>query len=174
LLSSDAAAEERDPENFDPTVNLRGNILAFVPSYQCVDVRLDYNSINLPVFTCSSRDYIRIKGKLSSFFVDLYSSPALGQVKGDGEPTCFTNPEDTGIPALQQWCHQLTIASRERSARNFFTQLRTFVTSVESYIHGITDVTAADREFLRQRWESNDIYGQTVDMKGVALQLAQV
>ncbi|KAL9712639.1 hypothetical protein Ac2012v2_003876 [Leucoagaricus gongylophorus] len=133
----DAAAEERDPENFDPTVNLRGNILAFVPSYH--------------------RDYIRIKG----------------QVKGDGEPTCFTNPEDTGIPALQQWCHQLTIASRERSARNFFTQLRTFVTSVESYIHGITDVTVADREFLRQRWESNDIYGQTVDMKGVALQLAQ-
>ena len=106
--------------------------------------------------------------------VNPYSSFALGQVKGDGEPTCFTNPEDTGIPALRQWCHQLTVASRERSARNLFTQLKIFVTSVESYIHGMTDVTAADREYLRQKWESNDIYGETVNMNGMAVQLAQV
>lgn len=138
----DAAAEERDPDNFDPAVNLR-----------------DYSSINLPVFTCSSRDYVRVKG----------------QVKGDGEPTCFTNTEDTGIPALQRWCHQLTVASRERSARTFFAQLRVFITGVESYIQGITGVTVTDRESLRQRWESNDygIYDQATGMKGVAPELVQ-
>ena len=80
----EAAAEEDDPENFDPSKQIR-----------------DYAKIDLPVFTCSSRDYIRLKG----------------QVKGDGEPSCFSNVEDTGIPELQQWCHQLTIASRERAAR---------------------------------------------------------
>lgn len=38
----------------------------------------------------------------------------------------------------------------------------------------MTDVTAADREYLRQKWESNDIYGETVNMNGMAVQLAQV
>jgi hypothetical protein len=41
----DADAEQRNPDTFDPTLNRR-----------------DYDQIDLPVFTCSSRDYIRIKG----------------------------------------------------------------------------------------------------------------
>ncbi|EAU84723.2 hypothetical protein CC1G_00242 [Coprinopsis cinerea okayama7 len=117
----DAAAEERDPDNFDPSVNLR-----------------DYAAIDLPVFTCSSRDYVRLKG----------------QVKGDGEPSCFSNVRDTGIPDLQAWCHQLTIASRERGVRNFMTQLALFAKSVQSYVDGINDVTAADRALLQEKWES--------------------
>ncbi|KAJ2931653.1 hypothetical protein H1R20_g5445, partial [Candolleomyces eurysporus] len=117
----ETAAEERDPENYDPSRQIR-----------------DYDAIDLPVFTCSSRDYVRLKG----------------QVKGDGEPTCFSNVEDTGIPAVQQWCHQLTIASRERAARNFLTHLSTFAKSVQSYVQGIGDVTAVDREELREKWES--------------------
>ncbi|KAH7922469.1 hypothetical protein BV22DRAFT_1106623 [Leucogyrophana mollusca] len=117
----DAAAEERDPEAFDPNVNLR-----------------NYDEIDLPVFTCSSRDYVRLKG----------------QVKGDGEATCFSNVEDTGIPALQQWCHQLTVSSRERAARNFLSRLKAFSTSVRVYVEGIGDVTAVDREELREKWES--------------------
>lgn len=118
----DAAAEQRDPDGFDPTVNLR-----------------DYDAIDLPVFTCSARDYVRIKG----------------QVKGDGDPTCFTKPEDTGIPELQEWCHHLTVSSRERAARAFLTHLKAFATQVKSYVQGIGDVTAADREALREKWESN-------------------
>ncbi|KAF8897466.1 hypothetical protein BD779DRAFT_1432811 [Infundibulicybe gibba] len=117
----DASAEERDPTNFNPTMNLR-----------------NYDEIDLPVFTCSSRDYVRLKG----------------QVKGDGEPSCFSNIKDTGIPDLQQWCHQLTISSRQRAARAFLSQLKTFSTSIQSYVQGIGDVTAVDRETLRQKWES--------------------
>lgn len=77
-----------------------------------------------------------------------------GQVKGDGDPTCFSNVDDTGIPALQQWCHQLTIASRERAARNFLTHLSTFAKSVRSYVQGVGDVTPCDRTELRKKWES--------------------
>jgi hypothetical protein len=77
-----------------------------------------------------------------------------GQVKGDGDPSCFSNVDDTGVPALQQWCHQLTIASRERAARGFLTHLSTFAKSVQSYVQGIGDVTAADRTELREKWES--------------------
>lgn len=99
----------------------------------------DYDEIDLPVFTCSARDYVRIKG----------------QVKGDGDPTCFTKPADTGIPALQDWCHHLTVSSRERAARNFLAHLKTFANSVKTYVQGIGDVTAADREALREKWESD-------------------
>ncbi|KAJ8590321.1 hypothetical protein M405DRAFT_897528 [Rhizopogon salebrosus TDB-379] len=117
----DAAAEERNPDSFDPTQSLR-----------------NYDEIDLPVFTCSSRDYVRI----------------TGQVKGDGDPSCFSNFEDTGIPALQQWCHQLTVSGRSRTAKQFHTHLKTFANSVQVYVNGIGDVTAADREALRDKWES--------------------
>ncbi|KAK0490958.1 hypothetical protein IW261DRAFT_1434849 [Armillaria novae-zelandiae] len=119
----DVAAEERDPDNFNPSVNIR-----------------DYDTIDLPVFTCSSRDYVRL----------------TKQVDGDGEPTCFSNIDDTGIPALQQWCHALTLSSRERSARTFLAQLQTFSVSIQTYVNGISGVTATDREALRSKWESTN------------------
>lgn len=110
----------------------------------------DYEAIDLPVFTCSARDYVRIKG----------------QVKGDGDPSCFAKPDDTGIPALQEWCHHLTVASRERAARNFLTHLKTFANSVKTYVQGIGDITAADREALRAKWESD--LGDEEDDPGMA------
>lgn len=80
-----------------------------------------------------------------------------GQVKGDGETACFSNAKDTGIPALQKWCHQLTVSSRERAARNFLAHIKTFATSVQSYVQGIGDVTVIDRESLREKWESGNL-----------------
>ncbi len=62
--------------------------------------------------------------------------------------------EDTGIPDLQKWCHQLTISSRERAVRTFFAHLKTFAQSVQTYVKGVGDVTAIDREALREKWES--------------------
>jgi hypothetical protein len=96
-VSVDSAAEERDPDSFDPSVNLR-----------------DYGAIDLPVITVSSRDYVRIRG----------------QVAGDGDPNCFVGVADTGIPELQDWTRELTVASRERAARNFLVHLGTFARQV--------------------------------------------
>jgi len=79
-----------------------------------------------------------------------------GQVKGDGRPSCFSNIQDTGIPDLQRWCHELTIASRERSARSFLTQIQLFCQTVKNYVQGIGDVTLNDREALRAKWESRE------------------
>jgi len=47
-----------------------------------------------------------------------------GQMKG--EPICFSHANDTGIPALQGWCHTLIVSSRERATRSFLTHLKTF------------------------------------------------
>ncbi|KAF7331910.1 hypothetical protein MKEN_00071300 [Mycena kentingensis (nom. inval.)] len=117
----EAAAEERNPDEFDPSVELR-----------------DYESINLPVFCASSRDYVRLRK----------------QVRGDGEPTCFTDADSTGIPAIQHWTRALTVSSREQAARNFLTQVHTFAKDVRSYVAENISVTSADRDALRVKWES--------------------
>jgi len=65
--------------------------------------------------------------------------------------------QDTGIPDLQKWCHQLTIASRERAARTFFAHLKTFAQSIHTYVNGIGEITAVDRESLREKWESRGL-----------------
>jgi hypothetical protein len=79
-----------------------------------------------------------------------------GQVKGDGEPTVFEDKQETGIPALQSWCHTLTDSSRLRAARNFIKHLKTFGQSVASYVTSINDVSVADRLNLKEKWASDE------------------
>jgi hypothetical protein len=55
---------------------------------------------------------------------------------------------------LQDWCHKITVSSRERSARNFLTHIRTFANSVWTYVEGVSGVTETDRATLREKWES--------------------
>lgn len=76
-------------------------------------------------------------------------------MKGDGDAACFSDAKDTDVPALQEWCHKLTVSSRERAARNFLTHLKTFANSIKGYVQGIGDVTVADRTLLREKWESS-------------------
>ena len=59
---TDAAAEQRDPDSFDPTVNLRGMSIDDGKKFASSRSDSDYDAIDLPVFTCSARDYVRIKG----------------------------------------------------------------------------------------------------------------
>jgi hypothetical protein len=73
----------------------------------------------LPVFTVSARDYVRI----------------TRQVTGDGEPVCFTDVNDTGIPALLEWTRQLTADSQERAARTFVERLSSFARQVQLLSH---------------------------------------
>ncbi|KAG2047441.1 hypothetical protein BDR06DRAFT_985189 [Suillus hirtellus] len=120
-LFDDAAAEEQDPEAFDPTQNLR-----------------NYDEVDLQVFTCSSRDYVRITGR----------------IERDGDPSCFSNIADTGVPALQQWCHRLAIGNQHRAAKQYHLQLKIFANSVRAYTDGTSDATVADSKALREKWES--------------------
>ncbi|KAF7352854.1 Nuclear GTPase SLIP-GC [Mycena venus] len=137
----EAAAEERDPANFDPSVPIR-----------------DYSLIDLPVFTVSSRDYVRIKK----------------QVKDDGEPTCFSNVRDTGIPGTYlvvpgwtltvthplQMCKSGATTSPNPHAsvlpKILLKHLGAFANDVKQYVAGIGEVTAGDRESLREKWESGE------------------
>ena len=66
LVLLDAAAEERDPENFNPSSHLRGGFIYSVKTSSLFLIYLtpDYDAIDLPVFTCSSRDYVRLQSGL--------------------------------------------------------------------------------------------------------------
>lgn len=88
--------------------------------------------------------------------VNITNPLSHSQVQGDGDSSCFSNLEDTCIPALQEWCHALTVSSRERAARNFLTQLKTFGNSVKTYVQGIGEITGEDRALLREKWESTE------------------
>lgn len=85
------------------------------------------------------------------------------QVKGDGDPACFSDVKDTGIPALQDWCRGLTVASRERSARLFLHAIKVFAASVRSYLQAGEGVTAADRQVLRDLYETSIADGMDLD-----------
>lgn len=88
-------------------------------------------------------------------------------MKGDGDPSCFTKVEDTGVPELQKWCHTLTVSSRERAARNFLVHLKTFANSIKSYVSDNGDVTAADRLALREKFESTQEDDEDDNMDGM-------
>jgi len=77
------------------------------------------------------------------------------QVKDDGDPVCFSDVKDTGIPALQDWCRSLTVASCERSARVFLNSIKTFATSVQSYLGTSKGITAADCQVLRDLYKTS-------------------
>lgn len=74
--------------------------------------------------------------------------------KGDGDPSTFTNDEDTEIPALRNWCKTLTENSRERNARIFLESVSVFATSILSYVEGLEGISPADREALRLKWQT--------------------
>ncbi|KAF5315698.1 hypothetical protein D9611_005009 [Ephemerocybe angulata] len=93
---------------------------------------------DLAVFTCSSRDYLRL----------------TGQVKGDGEPQCFLREEDTGIPELQAWCRELTREARHAAAQASLRALRALAIEMNSWIESNGKLAAVNRETLRRRWKS--------------------
>lgn len=76
-----------------------------------------------------------------------------------GEPLEFTSVDDTGIPALQEWCHALTLPVREEDARKAMSELDAFAVSLRTYVAGAPTVAEAERQSLRAEWESVMIDG---------------
>ncbi|RXW20524.1 hypothetical protein EST38_g5345 [Candolleomyces aberdarensis] len=138
-MLDDVAAENEDPEGLNP----------FHP-------RTDYSTIDLPVFPCATRDYLRLKGMLYCLALQdrFVMITLIGQVTGDGEASCFTKVEDTGIPELQQWCHSLTSIARERASKRFLFRLYMFAQQIQTYTQHIGNTTAANRTALRKKWET--------------------
>ncbi|KAI1792937.1 hypothetical protein LXA43DRAFT_1129135 [Ganoderma leucocontextum] len=102
----------------------------------------DGDDRKLPVFTCSARDYMRIISKTPD---------------DDSGPLCFSDEEDTEIPALSRWISYLTIPAREQASYDLFVQLKSLLTSVSEFVEGTPGVTAEDRETLQTKWRSREM-----------------
>ncbi|KZS91715.1 hypothetical protein SISNIDRAFT_487030 [Sistotremastrum niveocremeum HHB9708] len=100
------------------------------------DQELQDPTTDLPVFACSALEYFRI----------------TGQVKEN--PICFTAINETGIPALQQWCKDLAVTTRAEAAHKIVTTLNTTLKSISSYLEDLDAVNEKDRKYLREMWES--------------------
>ena len=72
-----------------------------------VDVPQDLQDIDLPVFACSSNDYLKVQGIKES---------------RDGPANCFSRPADTQIPQLRRFVHSTTANLSAFFAANFVEQ----------------------------------------------------
>ncbi|KAE9406068.1 hypothetical protein BT96DRAFT_934341 [Gymnopus androsaceus JB14] len=119
---NDALAERNDPLNFDPSLN---NLK-------------EYEKLDLPVFMSSSRDYMKLTGKIA-----------------DGKPT-FTDIEDTEIPAIRAWITSLTKSTQERNMNFLIVGARMLLESIISFCEtSRTDIPESERISLRIKWASS-------------------
>jgi hypothetical protein len=83
--------------------------------------------------------------------------------------------EQTGVPQLRSWCHELTINTRLRVARVFLAQVKIFAESIKNHVQLVGDVTPEDRNDLREKWSSSHIAPDYDDTPvGVKARLALV
>ena len=84
-----------------------------------VEIR-DLESIasSLPVFCVSARGYQRLRGHF----------------KMDSQVNCFTEVEDTEIPALQRHCRDLSTSVRIESTNRFLTMFKQLKTSMSIWL----------------------------------------
>lgn len=88
---------------------------------------------------------------------------------GGDEVKCFSDIGQSGIPSLQEWCHNLATATPAQHAKRFNKHLAMFARSMEQQLKGIGAVSRADRANLRQKWES-----KRDERTGVATRLSWV
>jgi hypothetical protein len=127
----DAAEEERDSYAFDPAIDIRGMLLDSTdPSKTDRLFRLCcYRPTGVHHLFKRLCSYQRPGGRRwrPHLFLRRY-----GYWHSVGVRQTFLAKEMFSFlrSALQDWCHSLTVTSRERSARSFFNQFRTFLDNV--------------------------------------------
>ncbi|KAI0723405.1 hypothetical protein C8Q76DRAFT_783295 [Earliella scabrosa] len=89
---------------------------------------------DIPVFTVSAREHRALEG--------------------DDDSTCFERIEETGIPALREWCEQLILPRREEATHKLLVHLRAFGQSLKSFVEGTPGVSDSDRQNMKLRWDS--------------------
>ncbi|GCB80329.1 hypothetical protein scyTo_0017148, partial [Scyliorhinus torazame] len=85
----------------------------------------------LHVFTVSSTEYLKLRDKLLR----------------DGPPQVFSSIEDTEIPAVQRFVHQITLARRALATEMVIRKVATFISHVVAYL---TNRRAQDASYQAQ------------------------
>ena len=76
-------------------------------------------------------------------------------ISANKETVCFSDPEETEIPALQRWCHALTLPARADNARLLVQSFLAFALDLKSFLEfGTEGVAERDRGALKAQWAS--------------------
>ncbi|KAH9851613.1 hypothetical protein C2E23DRAFT_231950 [Lenzites betulinus] len=144
LGEEDSTVDDRDDEESDEeeTAGVVDDGASAVEEVDSSDTMAE-----LPVFMVSSQAYMDMNRSLRS--TTTRASKQTWLDKG------FLDLDDTGIPALRQWCHQLTLPRREADASALLSRLRPFAASLQTVIEGASEINEKDREMLRCQWASN-------------------
>lgn len=71
----------------------------------------------------------------------------------EGEvPSCFTDPQDTEIPALRDWCVHLLDLERQQLARDALGALSNLVSVIHKYLENVSVLDVKSREGMKQIW----------------------
>ncbi|KIM80153.1 hypothetical protein PILCRDRAFT_537190 [Piloderma croceum F 1598] len=105
-----------------------------------------YHNIHVPVKFCSSREFFRLEMEKSD----------NGNNEIDGQPACFFDIKETGIPSLRQYCHDLamTAPANRRATLASLTSLKSLAKSVSTMLTDITKDAEHEQEAVRIKWES--------------------
>ncbi len=68
---------------------------------------------------------------------------------------CFSNIDQTEIPALREWCHTLTRPAYVETATMLATQFRAFALTLKTFLDDTDGVTEEDRRRIRRQWASS-------------------
>ncbi|XP_051872769.1 uncharacterized protein LOC127570897 isoform X2 [Pristis pectinata] len=106
----------------------------------------------LPVFTVSSTEYLKLRDKLQR----------------DGPPRVFHNIEDTEIPAVQRFVHRITLARRALGTEVVIRKLATFVSHIVNYLTNRRAQSASDQAKVREAVQDclsrvREIFQQTAE-----------
>ncbi|KAJ7600674.1 hypothetical protein C8J56DRAFT_910947 [Mycena floridula] len=95
-------------------------------------------SVRLPVFTVSSRDYAKIRG---------ISKDDIGMLS-------FPDEESTQIPRVQLWIQHLADHTLRVATRNFLSEVYEYLGEVMDFIVLAGKVEPADTVELQEKWET--------------------
>ncbi|XP_045194118.2 uncharacterized protein LOC123549787 [Mercenaria mercenaria] len=93
---------------------------------------------NLKVFCCSSTEYQKMKNLLTD----------------DGPPQVFNSLEDTQIPALRQYVHEMTSVRRRQWLERLIRNVGRFVFDLQMYVSEGGDMKSRDRGFAKSAIDS--------------------
>jgi len=92
---------------------------------------------------------------------------STGGVRVDGNSTCFSNADETGIPNLRRYCHLLTASSHRKVAFRRLKDIKALAQVARSTISIVSEGAEKDQEKVRFKWESRLMRNALPDEKVV-------
>ncbi|KAJ3845845.1 hypothetical protein EV368DRAFT_90002 [Lentinula lateritia] len=109
---------------------------------QYINDPMDVSKLDFPVFTCSSREYIRMKCLV---------------VDEEQDVPHFMNTNRTEIPLLQRWIHQITTSSRKKELGLIRNLLNILVQEVKMFCKdNAGGLSESERTTVKEKWSAKE------------------